>query len=103
MPLEHPPTIPNDRDLDDWLIKLYYSFVLIDGDIIEISDTGVGADTEFSVSHGLARIPNHVEILVSEGQTDAYLSIRPGSTAWTDQLIYLDCSSANAALTIKVW
>ena len=75
---------------------------IIQGQVIDIADTGVAADTEFSVAHGLARVPSNVEILVKEGQTDAYLSIRPGATAWTNKLIYLDCSSANAALRIRI-
>lgn len=72
------------------------------GQVIDIASTGVSADTEFSVKHGLGRVPSQVQLLVKQGQTDAYLSIRPGPTAWTSTLIYLDCSAANAALRIRV-
>ena len=59
-------------------------------------------DTEFSVAHALGRVPSYVELLVAEGQTDAYIQIRPGATAWTNKLVYLDCSEANCALKIRV-
>ncbi len=82
--------------------SFYREILKILGQVVDIASTGVGADTEFSVAHGLGRVPDNVQLLVKQGQTDAYLSIRPGPTAWTNKLIYLDCSSANAALRIKI-
>lgn len=102
MPLEAPPRF-KDRDLDNWLTKVFYAFCGNEGDIVLVSNTGVGIDTEFAVSHGLAKIPSYVEILVTEGQTDAYLQIKPSGTAWSDYFIYLKCSAANAAFKIKLW
>ena len=72
------------------------------GEEIDVDDSGAAANAEFAVTHHLGFIPNQVELLVREGQTDAYLQIRPGATAWTKTAIYLDCSSANAALRLRV-
>lgn len=73
------------------------------GEEIEVTDTGVAADTEFSLAHGLRRVPDHVELLVpSSGTTAAYVQIRPSGTAWTNKLVYLKCSQANGALKIRV-
>lgn len=72
------------------------------GQVIDIADTGVGANTEFSVNHTIGYKASQVELLTKEGQTDAYLTIKPSGTAWTSTVVYLKCSSANAALRIRV-
>ncbi len=72
------------------------------GEEVDVTNSGVAADAEFAITHHLGFIPNQVELLVRPGQTDAYLQIRPGATAWTKTKIYLDCSSANAALRVRI-
>lgn len=80
----------------------YHDFRKHEGAVVDIDDTGVGADTEFSVRHNLDYLPDQVELLTKTGQTDAYLTIKPSGTAWTRTLAYLKCSEANAALRVRI-
>ena len=101
MSIEAPPPI-DDRNLDKWLMNLWKELIELTGDIIDVTTT-VGADTEFSVSHGLSKVPNHVQVLTSESQTVAYIQVRPSGTAWTDTTIFLTCNTATATFKLKVW
>ncbi len=74
----------------------------IQGQILTVS-TAVGANTEFSVSHGLAKVPNYVVALCTQGQTDAYVEVKPSGTAWTDTAIFLKCNTATATFKLKIW
>ena len=85
----------NNRNFYNELQRLY-------GEVVDIADTGVGVDTDFSVSHNLNKIPTHVEILVKEGQSNAYLAIRPGSVAWSRSAVSLQCNTANAAIRVRI-
>lgn len=99
--MEFPQKISNStQDQNNFLF--FRELSLLIGEVVDVTNTGVAADTEFSVVHGLGRVPSEVRLMVKQGQTDAYLSIRPGPTAWTNTRIYLDCSSANANLRLKV-
>lgn len=71
------------------------------GDVIDIT-TVVSADTDFSVTHGVGRIPTNVEVLVKEGQTSAYILVRPGSVAWTTTTINLQCNTNTATFRIRI-
>ena len=64
--------------------------------------TGVGANTEFSVSHNLGRIPSQVELLVAEAQGVNHVTIRPSGTAWTKTNIYLHSSVATVTLKLRI-
>lgn len=72
------------------------------GHIVSVATTGVVAGTDFNVTHGLGYVPTYVELLVNESQSDAYLSVKPGSTAWTSSQVTLQCNTDNAALTIRI-
>lgn len=96
-----PPKTVGDSNQYQNNYDFYTEIRRLIGQVIEVTST-VAADTEFSVAHGLGRVPTNVQLLVKQGQTDAYISIRPGATAWTDKLIYLDCSEANAEFRIRV-
>lgn len=75
----------------------------LEGEVIEVSDTGVTAGNEFSVKHSLGRIPDHLDLLIWKDQTASdYIEVRPGGTAWTTTLIYLKCNIDNAALKIRL-
>ncbi len=73
-----------------------------EGQVVDITDTGVGANTEFSVPHALAYIPDQVEVLVTEDQTDAYIEVKPSGTAWTKTAIFLKCNTANCAMKLRL-
>lgn len=64
--------------------------------------TAVGANTEFSVSHNLGRVPSQVELLVAEGQGHNHVTIRPSATPWTKTLIYLESSIATVTLKLRI-
>lgn len=84
-------------------LTFYREIVSLAGQVIEVTSTGVPAGTEFTVSHGLGRVPSYVQVLVNENQTaGAYIEVRPSGTAWTDQYIYLHCNTNTARLTIRV-
>lgn len=93
---------PSRDVLDGYLDEVYNAIIQESGQVISVADTGVVAGTEFSVDHDLDAIPRYITLLVTEDQTDAYLAIKPGGTAWTASTIYLKCNTDNAAFTIKV-
>jgi hypothetical protein len=64
---------------------------------ISVADTG-DANTEFSVTHHLDRVP--VGFFVTN--TDKAVSVYDSGTAWTSTTIYLKANVANAAITISV-
>ena len=66
--------------------------------IVEIADTGT-ADTEFTVSHDLNRIPVYYLVVYS----DKACSVYDSGTAWTDSEIYLKCDAANVNIKLKLW
>lgn len=73
------------------------------GQEIEIGNTGVVANTNFTVQHSLGRVPDHVENLIPANASSAGTSlIYPGTTAWTASTITLRCTRANAALKIRI-
>lgn len=63
-----------------------------------VSDTGT-ADTEFSVSHNLGRVPSGFVVTKTNKAGIVYDS----GTAWTATAIYLKCSAANTAVTLQVF
>ena len=65
---------------------------------ISVSDTG-NADTEFSVTHHLGRVPAGFILTKS----DAACAIYDSGTAWTDGLVYLKCNAANVAIEVTVF
>ena len=70
----------------------------MDGVFEVVSDTG-SADTEFSVTHGLGRIPVGFIIMKSSKGGFTYDS----GTTWTSTTIYLKNTSANNAITIWIF
>ena len=70
-----------------------YSF---DAEIIDVTAGGT-VDTEFSVTHTLARVP--LEAFVVWRSQDSV--IYRGTTAWTTALIYLRASVAST--TFRIW
>lgn len=71
------------------------------GDVVDIV-TAVGADTEFYVEHGLQRVPMQVDVLTKQGQTDAYIAVKPSGTAWTKTRVYLKCNTATCSLRLRI-
>ncbi len=65
---------------------------------LTVSDTG-NANTEFSVTHHLGRVPNGFIITKS----DKACSVYDSGTAWTSTTIYLKCDAANTALSLSVF
>jgi len=65
---------------------------------LSVSDTG-NADTEFSVTHHLGRVPAGFLLTKS----DAACAVYDSGTTWTNSLIYLKCNAANAAIEITVF
>lgn len=81
----------------------YLELLRLQGQVIAVADTGVGADTEFAVTHDLRIVPSLAEALINTSSTSsAYVQIRPSGTAWTATTIYLKCNTANAALLVRV-
>lgn len=95
------PAPVKDQAQDTNNLANYVALTRVVGDTQDVS-TGVGADTEFSVSHGLGYVPNNVLVLVKQGQTDAYLAVKPSGTAWTNKLVYLKCNTASATLRLLI-
>lgn len=85
--------------------EFYNSFSRQEGSILNIN-TGVGADTEFSVKHNLDYVPDQADLLHYTGETDPgaglYLEIKPSGTAWTRVSAYLKCNTANANLRVRI-
>ena len=65
---------------------------------LSVSDTG-NADTEFSITHHLGRVPAGFILTKS----DAACAIYDSGTAWTNNLIYLKSNAANVAIEITVY
>ena len=65
---------------------------------VSASDTGT-ADTEFSIIHHLGRAPQGFLVLNIDKGGVVYDS----GTTWTDTKIYLKCSAANAAVSLRVF
>jgi hypothetical protein len=73
------------------------------GEIVDISSTGVSANTTFSVTHHLGYIPDQVEVLVGRNTTtSAYVAVRPSGVAWTASTVSLQCNTTNAALRLRI-
>lgn len=82
--------------------ELYQGMIRHIGQIVDIDNSGVSANSEFAVPHSLGVVPSHVQILVHEGQSNHYLSIRPGPTAWTRENVYLECNSSDANIRLRI-
>lgn len=65
---------------------------------LSVSDTG-NADTEFSVTHHLGRVPAGFMLTKS----DAACALYDSGTTWTTSLIYLKCNTANVAIEITLF
>lgn len=65
---------------------------------LTVADTG-NADTEFSLTHHLSRIPNGYIITKSDKACGVYDS----GTTWTTKTMYLKCDTANVALSLSVF
>jgi len=65
---------------------------------VAVSDTGT-ADTEFSVSHHLGRVPNG--FLVTK--IDKAATVYDSGTSWTTTTVYLKCSAANVSVTLRIF
>ncbi|MHC4560807.1 MAG: hypothetical protein ACYS80_26295 [Planctomycetota bacterium] len=65
---------------------------------VDVADSG-SANTEFSFSHYLNRVPTGFIVTKSDKAASVYDS----GTAWTTSTIYLKCDAANTALTIVVY
>ena len=62
-----------------------------------VADTGV-ANTEFSISHTLKRVPTGYIAIKNSTSGVIY----NGTTSWTTTAIYLRCSVANANITVII-
>ena len=65
---------------------------------VTVSDTG-NANTEFTVSHNLGRVPNGFILTKS----DAACSVYDSGTTWITTAIYLKCNAANVAIDVTVF
>lgn len=65
---------------------------------LTVADTG-NANTEFSLTHHLSRVPNGFIITKS----DKACSVYDSGTTWTSSMIYLKCDAANVALSLSVF
>jgi len=65
---------------------------------LSVADTG-NANTEFSVTHHLGRVPNGYILTKSNLACNIYDS----GTTWTTDLIYLKCDTANAVIEVTVF
>ena len=66
----------------------------IDGNFGTVSDTGT-ANTEFSVTHNLNRVPIGFHVI----RQNLAASFYDSGTAWTTTQIFLKCNVANVAAT----
>ena len=65
---------------------------------LEVADTG-NADTEFSVTHHLDRIPTGYMLTYN----DKACSVYDSGTAWTKHVVYLKCDTANVNIKLVVF
>jgi hypothetical protein len=70
----------------------------IDGAFATTSNTGA-ADTEFSLTHNLNRIPIGQHVIKQNKAGSFYAS----GTAWTDTKIFLKCNVANVSATFFIF
>lgn len=96
------PQPVDDKKQDSNNFNFYREIVNLEGHVVDVTTTGGVAGTEFSVSHGLGRVPTNVEVLTKQGQTDAYILVKPSGTAWTNKIVYLHCNTDNAALRLRI-
>ncbi|UCD07833.1 MAG: hypothetical protein JSW41_02610, partial [Candidatus Aenigmatarchaeota archaeon] len=65
---------------------------------VQMSDTGA-ANTEFSVTHQLDRVPvGYIVTYINKAGV-----IYDSGTAWTATTMYLKCSVANTTVTLLIW
>lgn len=83
--------------LDD-VIRKIASIPFNQSERLTVADTG-NADTEFTVTHYLGRIP--AGFIVTDA--DKACSVYDSGTAWTNNAIYLKCDAANTAISILVF
>jgi len=69
----------------------------IEGEHQVIADTG-DANTEFSVTHTLGRIPTGYLVTSNNKAAVVYT----GTTTWTSTTIYLRCDAANCAISVFI-
>ena len=69
----------------------------LNAQIKTVASTGA-ANTEFTVSHTLGRVPSGYIIISNSGAGYVY----NGTTAWTATAIYLRHSAINAAITVLI-
>jgi hypothetical protein len=67
--------------------------------IYQTATTPATADQEFSIAHGLGRVPVAYLVVRKDRACDVYT----GATGWTATDIYLKCSVASAAVTLLIW
>lgn len=67
-------------------------------ELLSTADTGT-ADTEFTITHPLGRIP--AGFLVT--RIDKAGTVYDSGTPWTNTTIYLKCSAASAVVTLRVF
>lgn len=89
-----------DNDQDENNFNVWREIQRMQGQEITIADTGVAADTDFTVNHTLGYVPEAIQVLVYEDQSNAYLAIRPGTVAWTKTTVSLQANTANANIKI---
>ncbi len=63
-----------------------------------VASTGT-ADAEFSITHHLGRVPSGFILTKS----DAACAVYDSGTAWTENIVYLKCDTANVAITISLF
>lgn len=97
----YPPNTVSETNQNINNTNFYNELQRLRGYVVQVS-TGVAADTEFTVSHTLGYLPLNVEVLTSEGQTDAYILVKPSGTAWSRTAVYLKCNTATATLTLRI-
>lgn len=85
------------RMLDD-LINKIAGIPFNRSESLTVADSG-SADTEFSITHHLGRVPAGFILTKSDKAAVLYDS----GSAWTTTTIYLKCNVANAALTVSVF
>ena len=105
-------TVPDnsfDKSLEQELLSAWNELAqLLNGGIkfsdnfnaetVTIADTGT-ANTEFTVTHALKRIPTGFIVTSRTGTGVVY----NGSTAWSVSAIYLKCTTANNAIKVLVF
>jgi len=67
----------------------------ISSDIVAVADTGL-ANTEFTVTHTLKRVPQGFIIINNDKAGVVYNS----TTVWTTTAIYLKCNTANCSISV---